>query len=166
MAKKKKAKKKRVAKASQPLPSDSPEDPDEFALEVLDAEAGKQIVRNKCNGRFGKGTKAGGRPQGSVDGIALVRALFDRHIGRMSADGKEFDQLLDELKKTKGGVYRLFKMGLRAAAEQERAAASGNTVNVQSARAINIVIVEETPPTMKQIESHVVVEDGDNGKAD
>lgn len=95
----------------------------------------------------------------------LVRALFDRHIGKMSASGGEFDQLLAELSKSKGGVWRLLKMGLQAARDQEQARSAGAAVNVHGATSINIVIVEETPPSAKHVESRVV-EDGDNGKAD
>lgn len=160
MAKKKKAKKRKKAKAAAPPPM-MPVEPDDVTLEIIDAEAGKQIVRSNIDGRFQPGTHAGGRPKGSVDGIALVRALFGKHLGEMSLGGKEFDKLLKELRKSKGGVWRLFKMGLAASRDEERA--KSGIVNVQGATSINIVIVEETPPA-KLVASHVV-ESGGNGKA-
>lgn len=162
MAKKKPRKKvkRKVATSAK----ETPKDPDGTTVEVLDAEAGKQIVRrNDGTGRFAAGTNTGGRPKGSVDGIALARALLAKHVGEMSATGAEFDRLFKELRETKGGVWRIFKMGLKAFSEEQRAAASGNTVNVHGTRTVNIVIVEETAP-MKQVESRVL-EDGGNGKA-
>lgn len=140
-------------------------DPDGFTLEVLDSEEGKQIVRQNGTGRFLAGTNTGGRPKGSVDGIALVRALFVRHMDAMSVKGAEFDQLIEELKRSKGGVWRLLRMGLQMSRD-ERAAAAGALVNVQGASAINIVIVEETPPPAKHVASRVVENDGNAQKTD